>query len=71
MGLLKLLIDVLDHASTVIVLSVVANVGYTAFVDYSVSEHDDVQSFLMEYSPDFKSLKFYKVILQAIYDRLI
>lgn len=71
MGLLKLLIEVLDYCSTAMAITVLSNMVYTAAVDYMVSDYEDVVTFLFNYTPDFKSLKFYKAVVTAIINRII
>lgn len=71
MGLLKLLIEVLDYFSTAIVFTIACNMAYTAFVDYTISDEENIIDFLSNYRPEFKSLQFYKTIAKFIYNRII
>jgi hypothetical protein len=70
MGILKLTIDVLDYFSTGIVISILFNVLYSIVVDYMVSGYEEPWSFIVNYSPDMKSLKFYRMVLEMIYKYL-
>lgn len=68
MGVLKLTIDVVDYFSTAIVMSIACNMIYSMAIDYSISENKDPWEFITNYSPNFKSLKFYKMIVMGIWN---
>lgn len=67
MGILKWTIDVVDYFSTGIVLSILFNMAYGVVIDYMSSDDDDVWSFLSNYTPDFKALKFYNVVYKYLF----